>query len=107
VALNPRGLRAKNGSRTRHETINGDVNFFDCLKAAWCHDRQLQEHVFGAAVVLTQLAYCTMLMNTTPTMSLVEAIDGVEQNDKAKWHGKPKQDLLLFLYFEFLGQRDR
>jgi len=57
VAVNRSDIRAKNGGRSRHETINGDIKIFDCLKNHWRHERSLHKFVFGASCDLTQIAY--------------------------------------------------
>jgi hypothetical protein len=57
VIFNRSDLGAKKAARARHETVNGDIKKFDCLKQTWRHDRKLHKHAFAAAAVLTQLSY--------------------------------------------------
>ena len=75
VAMNLSDLRAKNGGRSRHETVNGDMKIFDCLKMHWRHERSLHRCVFGAAVFSPKLL--TTLTNANLARSLVDSTDGV------------------------------
>lgn len=57
IVFNQADRVAKADARARHETVNGDIKSFSCLKQEWRHDRHLHKFAFGAAAVLTQISY--------------------------------------------------
>ena len=48
--------RAKGKARARHETGNGRLKFFGCLKETWRHPLAKHKHAFAAVVVIVQLS---------------------------------------------------
>jgi len=57
IIMNPSDSRAKSAARARHETVNGDIKSFGCLRQVWRHDRHLHKYAFASCAVLTQLSY--------------------------------------------------
>jgi len=57
IVFNRADQRAKGRAAARHETVNGDLKRFGCLKQVFRHAKELHKQVFGACVVLTQLGY--------------------------------------------------
>ena len=47
--------RAKDRSRSRHETINGKLKRFGCLAQIWRHPREQHKSAFAAVAVIVQL----------------------------------------------------
>jgi hypothetical protein len=48
---------AKKRASARHETVNGRLKQWGCLKQVFRHDRHKHKHVFAAVAVITQLAF--------------------------------------------------
>ena len=47
--------RMKAKARARHETINGKLTDFNCLKATWRHPREKHIFAFGAVANIVQI----------------------------------------------------
>lgn len=50
-------LRAKARARSRHETINGRLKSWACLREVWRHPLEKHKIVFAAVVVITQITF--------------------------------------------------
>ena len=44
-------------ARARHETVNGRLKQWQCLRQVWRHDRSKHEYVFQAVCTLTQIEF--------------------------------------------------
>ena len=49
--------RAKSRAMRRHETVNGDLKTFGCLKQQWRHDLSKHNVAFSSCAFLTQMKY--------------------------------------------------
>jgi hypothetical protein len=49
--------RAKSRAMRRHETVNGDLKAFGCLKQQWRHELSFHLFAFAACCLLIQVTY--------------------------------------------------
>ena len=49
--------RAKSKARGRHETVNGRIKNWACLRDVWRHPLDKHKYAFAAVVVITQITF--------------------------------------------------